>query len=64
MTIIKYIDPNTKLEVIEDLEVSINVPEYIQNLHKNFLCKDICTGENCKVWMFRNNDWTLLGVPD
>jgi hypothetical protein len=64
MTIIKYIDPNTKLEVIEDLEVSINVPEYIQNLHKNFLCKDICTGENCKVWMFRNDDWTLLGVPD
>jgi hypothetical protein len=64
MTTIKYIDPNTKLEVIEDLEVSINVPEYIQNLHKNFLCKDICTGENCKVWMFRNDDWTLLGVPD
>ena len=64
MITIKYVDPNTKLEVIEDLEVSINVAEYIENLHKNFLCKDICTGENCKVWMFRNDDWTLLGVPD
>ena len=64
MITIKYIDPNTLLEVIENLEVSINVPEYIQNLHKTLLCKDYCNGENCKVWMFRNDDWTLLGVPD
>jgi hypothetical protein len=64
MITIKYIDPNTLLEVIENLEISMNVPEYIQNLHKNLLCKDYCNGENCKVWMFRNDDWTLLGVPD
>jgi len=62
---IKYIHPTTKLEIFEDLDPNIlNIPNYIENLHKNFLCKDICTGENCKVWMYRNDDWTLLGVPD
>lgn len=61
---IKYVDPNTKLEVIEDLDTTINIPQYIENLHKNFLCKDICTGENCRVWMFRNEDWILMGISD
>lgn len=65
MTIrIKYINPVTKIEIIEDLPQEYNVSEYIQNIHKNFLCKDFCNGENCKIWMYRNDDWTLLGVPD
>lgn len=62
---IKYIDPNTNNEIIEELDDSaINIPNYVKNLHKNYLCKDYCDGQNCRIWMYLNNNWALMGVED
>jgi hypothetical protein len=65
MITIKYIDPITQLETTSDIDESTtNVTEYIKNLHKNYLCKDICNGENCRVWLKRGDEYLLMGVQD
>lgn len=62
---IKYVDPNSKLEIVETLDDSIiNVSEYSINLHKNYLCKNECNGENCKIWQEVNGNFMLIGVQD
>ncbi len=65
MITIKYVDPITNVDVEQELDDSvINVPEYISDLHKNYLCKNICTGENCKVWLKTGSEYILMGVMD
>jgi hypothetical protein len=66
MITIRYIDPYTKESIEETLDDSVvNVPEYTINLHKNYLCKDYCNGENCKIWLKTPaGEYILMGVAD
>jgi len=62
---IKYVDPISKNDVIEELDDSIvDVGKYSINLHKTYLCKDECYGENCKIWQEVNDRFILVGVQD
>jgi hypothetical protein len=63
--IIKFIDPISKNEIIEDLDdTTIDIAEYTANIHKTLLCKDICNGENCKIWIKINEEFILAGIQD
>ena len=65
MITIKYVDPNSNQEIEKILDESkINVDDYVKGLHKNYLCKNICNGENCKIWLKRNDEYILIGVED
>lgn len=65
MITIKYIDPISKNEIIEDLDEYItDISEYTADIHKNILCKDVCNGENCKIWIKINNEFVLAGIQD
>lgn len=62
---IKYIDPISKIEILETIDdTTIDLIEYTANLHKNYLCKDECNGENCKIWVEVNGEFVLAGVTD
>lgn len=66
MITVRYLDPKLQELIEVDIDdTSINVPEYLNNLHKNYLCKDFCNGENCKIWLKISEDnYILMGIAD
>lgn len=65
MTTIKYIDPITKEEVIKSLDLdSLSLDHYLRDLHKNYLCKNYCNGQNCRIWIKISDDFVLAGIED
>lgn len=63
---IKYKNPeNINTYITETIdEEQVNLAEHCEHVHKNLLCKDICTGENCKIWIEINDEFILAGVTD
>ena len=65
MITFKYKDINSNELVEQTLDnTQINVPEYLKNFHKNYLCKDVCNGENCKIWIKVGDEFILAGIED
>lgn len=63
---IKYQNPeNTNKFVTQTLDDTVlDIAAYCENIHKNLLCKDVCTGDNCRIWIEVNGEFILVGVSD
>lgn len=65
---IKYQNPeNPETFLYSQIDdTSVNVDEYLKNLHRTQLCddKNSCSGENCKIWMDIEGEYVLVGIDD
>lgn len=63
---IKYIDPVSKEEVIEEVDTStVDLPKYCKNIHHTVLCDPSdCDGETCKIWVESHGEFVLAGIED
>jgi len=63
---IKYIQPDTKEEVIEEIDDSIiDLSQHCKDIHHNILCDpNNCDGESCKIWIESHGEFVLAGIED